>query len=150
MCEALHPHICVVIFIRHCSCFVRLQAASGTQGYKPPAYDTLRTTLLADAKKRVNKKLRLWEERTDTTGCTICCDGWSDVANRPLLNILAVNPKGAKFIDAVDTSGEIKSAEFIASVIIEAIEAVGPTRVVQVVTDNAANCRSAGKIIMEK
>ena len=63
---------------------------------------------------------------------TICIDGWSDAQNRPILNVLAVCPKGAMFLGAVDTSGQVKSAEYIAQVLTEYIEAVGADRVVQV------------------
>lgn len=100
--------------------------------YTPPAYNTLRTSLLDDAKKRVTESLRPWEQRLQETGGTLCSDGWSDAANRPLLNVLAVNPKGAKFLTAVNTSGTVKSAEFIAACLMEAIEELGPDNVVQV------------------
>jgi hypothetical protein len=96
------------------------------------AYNTLRTTCLDAAKQRIQQQLKKWDKRANTTGITISCDGWSDAQNRPLLNVLAVCPKGAMFLGAVDTSGETKSAEYIAEVLTEYIEAVGPERVVQV------------------
>jgi hypothetical protein len=100
--------------------------------YKPPSYATMRTTLLDQAVERVDRQMEPWDDRISTTGCTLCSDGWSDAVNRPLLNMLAVNPKGSKFITAVSTSGETKSADYIASRILESIEAVGSEHVVQV------------------
>jgi len=41
-------------------------------------------------------------------------DEWSNVQNRPTINILAVNAEGAVFLDACDTSGEIKDVEYAA------------------------------------
>ena len=46
--------------------------------YTPPAYNTLRTSLLDDAKKRVTESLRPWEQRLQETGGTLCSDGWSE------------------------------------------------------------------------
>lgn len=106
-----------------------------TPSYKPMAYNTLRTTCLDAAKQRIQKALQQWDKRAKTTGMTICTDGWSDAQNRPILNALAVCPKGAMFLDAVDTSGKVKSAEYIAEVLTSYIEAVGADRVVQVRAD---------------
>ncbi len=100
--------------------------------YSPMAYNTLRTGSLDAAKLRVDGKLLAWSRRSKATGVTICIDGWSDAQNRPILNVLAVCPKGAKFLGAVDTSGSPKTAEYIAAVLTEYIEAVGPDNVVQV------------------
>eukprot|EP00253_Pinus_taeda_P030084 PITA_30084 len=66
---------------------------------------------------------------------------------RPLINIIATSPKGAMFIKAEDCSGEVKHAQFIADVIIKAIEQIGPNKVVQVITDNVPVCKAAGLII---
>lgn len=109
-------------------------------GYKPPAYNTLRTTLLDECKERVTDKLQLWEGRVPVTGVTICSDGWSDAASRPLLNVLAVNPKGAKFVTAIDTSGKQKTAAYIASCIFETIDAIGAENVVQVSKGSTGFC----------
>lgn len=118
-----------------------IAAVQSVPGYKPPAYDTVRTTLLSQAKERVEKQLQPWDARVPDTGVTICSDGWSDAQNRPLLNMLAVNPKGAKFMTAVDTSGEVKSGTYIAARIIECIEEMGPENVVQVSRPSSSNCR---------
>ncbi len=48
------------------------------------------------------------------------------------------------FHDAVDTSGKTKNAELIAEIISACIDEIGEENVVLVVTDNAANCKSAG------
>lgn len=77
-------------------------------------------------------------------------DGWSDVQSRPILNILLVTPAGATFLGSVDSSGQVKDADFIAEVITTAITKVGPHQVVQVITDSAANCKASWKIIKEK
>ncbi len=85
-----------------------------------------------------------------TTGASIASDGWDDRQGRPLLNVVLITAQGAMFIKSVDTSGEIKSAHYIAQVLGEAIEEAGVENVVQVITDNAANCKAAGRILEER
>ena len=84
------------------------------------------------------------------TGVTIVSDGWKDARNRPLINVLAVSLKGAMFLKAMDCEGQVKDGSFIANILIEAIEQVGARNVVQVITDNAKNCRGAGLLVEER
>ena len=79
--------------------------------------------------------------------CPIVCDGWSNVQRRPLINVMVVSPRGETFMRVVDSSGKIKSGAYIADVLSESIEEVGPKNVVQVVMDNAKNCQAAGCLI---
>ena len=51
------------------------------------------------------------------------------------------------FLKAEDCSGEVKDAPFIVHVIMKAIEQIGPSKVVQVITDNALVCKVADLII---
>ena len=51
------------------------------------------------------------------------------------------------FLKAVDCEGKVKDGPFIADILIEAIEQVGARNVVQVITDNAKNCRAAGLLV---
>eukprot|EP01018_Ginkgo_biloba_P014700 Gb_27243 [translate_table: standard] len=51
------------------------------------------------------------------------------------------------FLNAVDCNGELKDATFIANILIDAIESVGPSNVVQVITNNARVCKAAGLLV---
>ena len=82
-----------------------------------------------------------------SSGVTIVSDGWTDTRRRPLITIIATSPKGATFIKVEDRSGEVKDAQFIANVLIKAIEQIGPNKVMQVITDNAPVCKVAGLIV---
>ena len=77
----------------------------------------------------------------------IVSDGWKDTRHRPLINIIANSPKGAIFIRAEDCSGEMKDAQFIADILIKFINQIGPSKVVQVIIDNAPVCNAAGLIV---
>ncbi|XP_059073475.1 uncharacterized protein LOC131045108 [Cryptomeria japonica] len=53
-------------------------------------------------------------------------------------------------VTVIDTMNQKKTSEYIFQILDEAIVEVGVENVVQVVTDSAANCVGAGKLIVEK
>ena len=77
-------------------------------------------------------------------GVFVISDGWSNVKNEPLINVIAQNSRGATFMYAEAFSGIEKTGVEIAKFLRQAIEEIGPSSVIQVVTDNAANCKAAG------
>eukprot|EP00898_Chlorokybus_atmophyticus_P000492 jgi/Chlat1/1443/Chrsp12S08679 len=89
--------------------------------YTPPTYNALRTNLLDKVKHDVDDKLGDFRAAITSSGCTITSDGWTDVNSRPLLNVLQVAPAGAQFLDAINTESKIKTANFVASVLSQAI-----------------------------
>ena len=44
------------------------------------------------------------EDVKQLSGQTLTCDGWDSNAARPLMNFIAVTPKGQKFLHSIDTS----------------------------------------------
>ena len=80
-------------------------------------------------------------------GVSISSDGWTDTSNRALVNIIVMSPSGSYFLRAIDASREEKNADWIAGKIVEAIELVGPSNVVQVITDNARSSKATRAII---
>ena len=85
-----------------------------------------------------------------THGLSIASDGWSNLKNQQLINTMAVSGGRAVFVNGHDVSGMEKNGLNIAEFIFKAIDFVGPSNVVQVITDNASNCKAAGAIIQEK
>ena len=80
-------------------------------------------------------------------GVSIVSDGWGDQRNCPLIHVIAICPQGAMFLKAVDCSGIEKDASFISTILIDAIESVGPQNVVQVIMDDAQVFRAAGLLV---
>ena len=74
-------------------------------------------------------------------------DGWTNIKNKPLINVIASNSKGSCFLYAEDFSRVENTGEAIAEFLLKAIDEIGPGNVLQVVTDNASNCKVAGKEI---
>ncbi|XP_066342489.1 uncharacterized protein [Miscanthus floridulus] len=119
-------------------------------GYVPPSYNKLRTTLLKQERVHVESLLdrmkSVWAEK----GVTICSDGWTDAQRRPLINFIAVSETSPMFLRAIDASGEVKTKEYIGEKLMAVVEEVGPKNVIQIITDNAANCKGAGLIVQQK
>ena len=60
---------------------------------------------------------------------------------------MATCGKGPMFLKAVNCFGQMKDKFFIANLVKEVIDEVGHQNVVQIVTNNATNCKGAGEII---
>lgn len=79
-------------------------------------------------------------------GCSIMSDGWTDRKQRTLINVLGNCPKGSFFIESIDATSYPKTGEKIYEILCEYVEMVGPSNVVQIVTDSALNNKFAGTI----
>ncbi|XP_076919397.1 uncharacterized protein LOC143580184 [Bidens hawaiensis] len=114
-------------------------------GYKPPSSEKARTVLLDECVRDVEKELAPVKDTWYTQGVSTVSDGWSNVIRSPLINELAVNSRSAMFMYAEDFLGVEKTGVEIANFLNGAIETIGPSNVLSVVTDNAANSKAAGK-----
>ena len=83
-------------------------------------------------------------------GCTLMSDGWSDRRGRHLINFLVNSPEGTYFLESIDASSEVHDAYMLAGLLEKKVEEIGKDKVVQVVTDNGANFKAAGKILMDR
>ncbi|GJR04378.1 zf-BED domain-containing protein [Tanacetum coccineum] len=120
------------------------------RGLDPPSYHEIRVTFL---KKEVDYTKSLLEEYKNEwkkTGCTLMTDGWSDRKNRPICNFLVNNPKGTIFLASIDTSDISKTKEKVFAMLDDFVKKISEEHVVQVVTDNAANYKAAGEMLMNK
>ncbi|XP_077248253.1 uncharacterized protein LOC143887897 [Tasmannia lanceolata] len=99
-----------------------------------------------DVRQYVNDFKRIW----DRSRCTIMADGWKDINGRTLINFLAYCPRGTVFLKCIDASSEQKNAKYLFKLFDKVVEEVGEKYVVQFVTDNAANYKAAGRLLMEK
>ena len=126
------------------------KSASQLPGYVPPGYNALRTTLLQKEKSNIENLLEPIKKTWNEKGVSICSDGWSDAQRRPLINIIAVSESGPMFLKEINCEGETKDKHFIIDLLINTIQDIGPQKVVQVITDNAAVCKAARHIMEAK
>lgn len=125
----------------------KFAADHSLSGYVPPSYDKLRTTLLQQEKTRLERLLEPIKSTWFEKGVSIITNGWSDPQRRHPINIMTVSDSGPMFMKSVDCFGEIKDKHFIANLLKEVINEIGDQKVVQIITDNAINCKAAGEII---
>ncbi|KAF7832439.1 zf-BED domain-containing protein/DUF659 domain-containing protein/Dimer_Tnp_hAT domain-containing protein [Senna tora] len=77
-------------------------------------------------------------------------DGWTDRKRRSICNFLVNSPKGTVFMYSLDTSDISKTTDKVFEMLDEMVGTVGEENVIQVITNNAANYKAAGKRLMEK
>ena len=121
--------------------------ASKISGYVPPGYNALRTTLLDNERRHIERILEPIKKTWKETGVSLCSDGWTDDQKRPLINMMAAAKQGAMMLKAINCDGVYKDKNEISRLLLESINEIGPDNVVQVVTDNAHVCAAAGAIV---
>ena len=119
-------------------------------GYRAPTFREIREELLERAVQRTTELRKKHEEAWKEYGCTIMSDGWTDTSRRHLINFLANSLAGTFFLGSVDASSEVADAQMLADLLEKQIDKVGKEYVVQIVTDNGANFKAAGRILMER
>ncbi|CAM8908385.1 unnamed protein product [Rhodiola kirilowii] len=125
-------------------------ATHAIAGYKPPNYNKLRTTLLVQEINHVKNLLVPLQSTRKEKRVTVVTDGWSDPARRPLINFMATSGSGPIFLKVVNCFGEVKDKFFITGLMKEVINEVGDKNVVQIIIDNAANCKGARDLIQSE
>jgi hypothetical protein len=121
--------------------FVAAVKATSTAGfdYTPPSYHAMRTKHIEPMVNQVKAEIeKAMKQSIALYGTTICSDGWDNVIHRPLMNVMLVYPTGDVFIGSVDTTSHKKTKEYIAGELRTYIEAIGPSNVTQIYSDNAS------------
>ncbi|XP_019179253.1 PREDICTED: uncharacterized protein LOC109174471 [Ipomoea nil] len=119
-------------------------------GLKPPSFHELRVPLLLDSKQATDKLKERHKLAWKQYGCTLMSDGWTDKRGRHLINFLVNSPEGTFFLESVDASSESHDARMLPGLLEQKVEEVGKENVVQIVTDNGANYKAAGKLLEER
>ena len=83
-------------------------------------------------------------------GCSIIMDGQTNIQQRPLLNINVTSPSGPYFLNAIDCTEKMKDGAYQYEVLNDANEEIGPTNVVQVITNATLVCRYAKLMIQSR
>lgn len=120
--------------------------------WEGPSYEALRTTELRREKNAVERAIEPLKTSWIKYGCTLLCDGWTDIRKRNVYNVLVSSCKGTMFLHAIDASkpGTVVTGEFIMSHLRTAINEIGAENIVQVITDNGSNCVSMGRMLEEE
>jgi len=79
----------------------------------------------------------------------LMCDGWSNIRNESIINFVITTPKPV-FYKSLPTLTQRHTGNYMANVMIDLIEEVGPGKFYGIVTDNAANMKKAWQEINQK
>lgn len=119
-------------------------------GIKGPTMHELSNTYLDSKCDEMKQYIQTYSNYWDEYGCTLMCDGWSTQNRRKIINFLVYSTQGTVFLKSIDATDEFQSAEYICNLMDNIVTFVGEDRVVQIVTDNGANYKAAGQLLMEK
>nr|XP_010326059.1 uncharacterized protein LOC101250835 [Solanum lycopersicum]XP_025888811.1 uncharacterized protein LOC101250835 [Solanum lycopersicum] len=121
------------------------------QTIKFPSCQELKGWILQDAVKEMQQYVTEIRDSWTSTGCSILLDGWIDLNNRNLINILVYCPRGTIYLRSSDISSFNGNVGAMLLFLEEILEEVGVETVVQIVTYSTAACMmEAGKKLMEK
>ncbi|XP_057750262.1 uncharacterized protein LOC130968812 [Arachis stenosperma] len=84
------------------------------------------------------------------TGCSVMADSWRDVQGRTIINFLVSCPHGVYFVSSVDATNVVEDAPNLFKLLDKVVEEIGEENVVQVITENTPNYKTAGKMLEEK
>jgi len=83
------------------------------KGYKSPNYEKARTVLLDREITKFQRALRRFTDEWGDFGVFIVTNGWTNIRNLYLINILGVSTTGAMFLAVHDSSSIIAFAQNI-------------------------------------
>lgn len=115
--------------------------------YTLPSRYSLSNTLLYAEYGRVSCDVT--ERLASSDGLALTCDGWSNRRNQSIINFIVTTPHPI-FYKTMTTGAESHTGEYMAKKMSEVIDAVGESKFVGVVTDNASNMKAAWDSIENK
>eukprot|EP00253_Pinus_taeda_P004556 PITA_04556 len=119
------------------------------RGYKSATYEELRGPILQAEKHGIKSRLAELKKTWEVTRCTVMSDGWTDRKGRTLLNFLVHCPKGPCSLNRW-MHQNISKMQQRYELLDGFIREIGVQNVVQVITGNATNYVSAGRMLMER
>jgi hypothetical protein len=125
-------------------------AASEGKGISAPSPKELMGKYLREEKEELNVYINGLKRQWPMYGVTLMCDGWTSATKKQLVNFLAYCDGRAVFLKSIDASAEKRDHKYLYRLMVDMIEEIGPSNVVQVVTDNGTNFKKAGQKIMDK
>ncbi|XP_040948587.1 uncharacterized protein [Gossypium hirsutum] len=129
-----------------------LVATEVGQGVKLPTPYEVSDVYLESEYQRVHDWVNVLKTHWKELGATLMCDGWTNSLNQMhIINFLVYCSKGTIFWKSVDVSSvRSRYAEFYYRLLDSVVEEIGENYIVQIVTDNEAAMKAAGKKLMLK
>ncbi len=94
-------------------------------------------------------KKSTFEVLTSSDCLTIVIDGWSNVRRNSIINIVICTPK-PYFFKSIDSKEGRHTAFYLSKIVEDIIISLGSEKIIGIISDNARNMKSKGKIIIQK
>ncbi|GFH25722.1 DNA polymerase delta catalytic subunit, partial [Haematococcus lacustris] len=101
------------------------------------------------ALQRLDNELAPMRAERASYGCSVSFNGYTDEFARSMLNATVTTPSGSMLESAMDTDNNKWTSLYLKERLKTVIMRVGVEDVVAVISDNAANCVAAGKMLEE-
>jgi len=118
--------------------------------FKPPSYHEIRVKYLKQQVEKTSSVLQEHKLYWKKNGCTIMIYKWTNRRRRTILNFLVNSPKETVFLKSIDASNICKTIEKFFKMMDDVVEEVREENVIQVVTNNAANYKVVGELLIQK
>ncbi|XP_019252818.1 PREDICTED: uncharacterized protein LOC109231627 [Nicotiana attenuata] len=116
-------------------------------GMKPPTYHEIRGPYLNKEVEETNKIVEEHKVVWNKYDCSIMMDKWTARTGKMIINVLVNSPRGSLFLESIDASDSSTNHMKMFTLFQNTTEKIGPSKVVQVVTDNASENVKAGGMI---
>ncbi|XP_070039605.1 uncharacterized protein [Nicotiana tomentosiformis] len=116
-------------------------------GMKPPTYHEIRGPYLNKEVEETNKIVEEHKVAWNKYGYSIMMDKWMARTGKMIINVLVNSPKGSLFLESIDASDSSTNHIKMFTLFQNTIEKIGPSKVVQVVTDNASENVKVGGMV---
>ncbi|XP_075092047.1 uncharacterized protein LOC107764674 [Nicotiana tabacum] len=128
---------------------LRDRAAVGqySPGMKPPSYHEVRVTHLKKEVKKIDQIIEEHKVEWNKFGCSIIMDKWIVRNEKMIINVLVNSPRGSVFLESHDASNSSTDGIKIYNLFRKTIDKIGKQNIIQIVTDNASENVSAGRMM---
>jgi Protein of unknown function (DUF 659)/BED zinc finger len=117
--------------------------------YEPPSRTTISNNILHSEAATIT--IKILKELQNEENITIALDGWTDPNNRNLYNFVLMTSNRHEYLWAIeDVSSESITGDFLTTQIEKIINNIGQDKIAGLITDGAANCKMARRLIKEK
>ncbi|KAL5706427.1 hypothetical protein ACHQM5_024595 [Ranunculus cassubicifolius] len=129
---------------------LELVSQYGQQGLKGISSSLISGQYLQDEISTIKQYFGEIKASSMVTGCTIMADSWKDAQGKTLINFLVSCPRGVYFVTSVDVTDIVEDPTSLFKLLDKVVDEMGEENVVQVITENTASYRAAGKMLEEK
>ncbi|XP_023642753.1 uncharacterized protein LOC17892369 isoform X2 [Capsella rubella] len=120
------------------------------EGFVVPSSHLFSGRLLQEEISTIKSYLREYRSSWGVTGCSIMADTWTNTEGKKMISFLVSCPRGVYFHSSIEATHIIEDASSLFKCLDKLVDDIGEENVVQVITQNTAICRNAGKLLEEK